>query len=588
MTSGLYLSGKLGKVAVYLMSPRSSRRRRLSRFILLAATGMLLLGIIGAAGYYLFTGWRARDLAAKAEENFAQANYRLAWLQLQSAKTLRPAEPQVLRAAAKIEAAFGQATAMDRFEQLAGRTKLTPDDLQSRAEIATRFGTDGQFATAVEELASSGRITEAGQLRAARQLRRGDLDRAIVETRGLLAEQDDPVLRLMLAELVVRRYGPEFGPGRAPSAEALGASAEAVEIIDALLDTPQRDAALGLGLNELKTSSENRQRWAVEAMSRVERENPALLPAATVLVRAGKKTPGEIHEQLRPIFDGAPLDRRAAYVLWLTGAGLPREGLTLITAQEAIESTAAFGARTEALFQTDNPDAVLAAVEAGGNVDADVRLAAKARAEYVRGRGAQGGAAALREAMDAAARAGRLEFMMAAADELGATTVADAKLAELCGDPAVADYAFQVARDRFDRRGRPSLLSAALERAQIAAPQSEAVRDYGRYRLLLNGGEVSLEETAAAVADQRANTTIRITHALNLLRKNRPAEALEAFDDITVFADRLAPGQQSVIAAVLAGGGDGLRAQRLAQVIDVDKLLPGEYALIAPLRIAGP
>jgi hypothetical protein len=99
------------------------------------------------------------------------------------------------------------------------------------------------------------------------------------------------------------------------------------------------------------------------------------LPAAAVLVRSGQKTPQQIHGQLRPLFDAAPLERRASYALWLSGAGMPKEALTLITAQEAGESTAAFGARTEALFATQNLDGVLAAVEAGGNVDADVRLA---------------------------------------------------------------------------------------------------------------------------------------------------------------------------------------------------------------------
>jgi hypothetical protein len=78
---------------------------------------------------------------------------------------------------------------------------------------------------------------------------------------------------------------------------------------------------------------------------------------------------------------------------------------------------------------------------------------------------------------------------------------------------------------------------------------------------LLKGDLVSLEETAAAVADEPSNTTFRITHALNLLKKNRPAEALEVFDDVTVFADRLSPGQQAVIAAVLLGSGDEARAR---------------------------
>lgn len=563
---------------------KSHRRQVLLRSLGILAVALVVLGIVGAAGYYVFTGWRARDLAGKAKTNFDEGNYRIAWLQLNSAKGLRPNDPEVLRVAGKIEGAMGRATALEYFEKLAQKTDLTPEDLQQRAEIAARFGDDRQFAEAVGALEASGRATEAVQLRAARQLRQGDIDRAIVEARRAADASDDPELKLALARLLVQRYRPEFGPSRNPSAQAVAGSAEVVEIIDGLLETPQRNAALAFALNDVNTTPENRRRWAVAAMENVQTDNPALLPAASVLVRSGQKTPPQIHEQLRPAFDAAPLERRAGYALWLTGAGLPKDALTLITAQEAGESTAAFGARTEALFATENLDAVLDAVEAGGNVDADVRLAAKARAEYARGRGAQGGAAALREAMDAAAKSRRLEFILPTGDSLGATTVVDTKLADLCGDPAVADYVFRVARDRFSRRGRPSLLAAAFERAQAASPQSPSVQDYARYLALIGDEPVNLEATAAACAAEPANVTFRITHALNLLENNRPGDALKIFDDITVFADRLPPGQLAVIAALFAANGDTARARAAVAGIDPDLLSPGEYLLVAPLR----
>jgi len=573
-----------------MSSRRKKNRRRqiLLRSLAIFGAFLLLLGILGAVGYQFFTGWRARDLAGKAKENFEKANYRMAWLQINSAQDLRGNEPEVLRVMGMIEAAIGKASALDSYEKLAQKTELTPEDLQARAEIATRFGTDEQFSQAVTALDASGQSLEAGKLRTARQLRRGDIDRAISEARTAAAVSDDAALKLALARLLVQRYRPEFGPGRNPSAEALARSAEVVEIIDGLLETPQRNEALALALSEVNTVPKNRQRWAALAMEKVETDNPALLPAAAVLVRSGQKTSEQIHEQLRPIFDAAPLERRAAYSLWLTGAGLPKESLTLITAQEAGESTAAFGARTEALFATDNLDGVLAAVESGGNIDADVRLSVKARAEYARGRGAQGGAAALRDAMDAAAKSRRLEMILPTADALGASTVVDEKIAELCGDPSVADYVFRVARDRFSRSGRASLLVSSLERAQAASPQSPAVQDYVRYLALTGDGEVSLEETAAASAAEPANVTFRITHALNLLKNNQPAEALKVFDDVIIFANRLPPGQLAVIAAVLSASGDAKRAQSAAALLDPDLLLPGEYALILPLRTAAP
>ncbi len=565
-------------------STQSHSRRLFLRSLAILGLALLVLGVLAAAGYHVFSGWRARDLAAKAKANFENANHRLAWLQINSAKDLRGEDPDVLRVMAVIEGGMGRASALQHYEKLSEKTELTPEDLLARAEIATRFGDEAQFEMAVKALEESGRASEAAPLRMARKLGKGDIDRAIAEARSAVGAGDDPVLKLALGRLLVQRYRPEFGSGRNPSAQALAGSAEAAQIIDSLLDTPQREEALAFALSQAQAEPQVRLRWAAAAMEKVVTDNPALLPAAAVLLRSGQKTPQQVHEQLRPVFDAAPLDRRAAYALWLTGAGLPKEALTLITAQEAGESTAAFGARTEALFASENLDGVLAAVEAGGNVDADVRFAAKARAEYARGRGPQGGAAALREAMDAAAKARRLEFILPTGDALGASNVVDAALAELCADPAVADYVFRVARDRFVRRGRPSLLAAAFERAQSASPQGAAVQDYTRYLALTGDGAVALAETAAACEAEPSNANFRITHALNLLRHDRPAEALAAFDDLTVFADRLPPAQLAVIAAVLAANGDSARARAAAIAVDPQLLQPGEYRLVAPLR----
>jgi hypothetical protein len=555
-----------------------------TRTLAILAVALVILGALGAVGYHCFTGWRARDLAAKAKDNFEKANYRMAWLQINSAKELRPEEPDVLRVLGQIEGAMGRATALGYYEKLSQKSELNADDLQARAEIATRFGNEEQFAEGIDALEKAGKAKEAGELRTARKLRQGDIDRAIAEARSVLAASDDPALQFTLARLLVQRYRPEFGPGMAPSAEALAGSAEVVEIIDGLLDTPLRKDALAFALNEVSTTPPNRQRWAAAAMEKVDIDNPALLSAAAVLLRSGQKTPQEIHEQLRSVFDASPLDRRAAYALWLTGAGKPKEALAIITAQEAGQSTAAFGAHTEALFATENLDAVLAAVEYGGNIDDDVKFAAKARAEYARGRGAQGGAVALREAMDAAAKRGRLEMILATGDTLGAARVVDKNLGELCGDPSLADYVFRVARDRFSRSGKASLLGSAFELAQSSSPQSASVQDYARYRGLLEGGKADLAETSAACTAEPSNVTFRITHALNLLDHGKSAEALQGFDDITVFADRLPHGQLAVIAAVFHTNGETQRAQAVAAAIDTNLLAPGEYALIVPIR----
>jgi hypothetical protein len=115
-----------------MSSRRKKNRRRqiLLRSLAIFGAFLLLLGILGAVGYQFFTGWRARDLAGKAKENFEKANYRMAWLQINSAKDLRGNEPEVLRVMGMIEAAIGNASALDSYEKLAQKTELTPEDLK--------------------------------------------------------------------------------------------------------------------------------------------------------------------------------------------------------------------------------------------------------------------------------------------------------------------------------------------------------------------------------------------------------------------------------------------------------------------------
>ena len=557
---------------------------RARRAWLVAALVVLVLAGVLTCAYFFFVGWRARDLAAKARANFENANYRMAWMQINSAKNLKPEDPDVLRVMAMVDAAIGRATALDYYEKLSQKVDLSPEDLKARAGVAARFGSDEQFGQAVEALEKAGEISEAAKLRAARQVRQGNLDRAIAEARIAADISGDPAEKLQLARLIVQRYQPEFGEGIIPSAEAVVTIDESVGIIDSLLATPVRDEALAFGLSEANASPELRLKWAKTAMEKPDAQSPALLPAVTVLVASGEKTAGEIHAQLRSLFDATPLESRAAYAQFLTGAGMPKEALALVTAQEAFESNNSFVARTGALSALKNYDAVLAAVQTGGNVDADLLLLVKARAEYARGRDAQTGPSALREAMDAAANLRRIERIISAADSLGASALADEKLVELCGDPGLTDYVFPIARDRLARRGKFLVLSNAFERARDASLQSPAVLDYWRYRSIIGGGKTDLAETAAAVASDPANVSYRVTHALNILRQGKPAEAMDAFDGVTVFANRLTPGQLAVLAAVLSANNDDERALRIVAAIDPELLEPREYALIAPLR----
>ncbi|MGA0848877.1 MAG: hypothetical protein ACO3RX_02905, partial [Chthoniobacterales bacterium] len=489
------------------------------RVLAVSAVVVVVLGILAAVGFHIFQGWRARDLAAKALQSFEQANYRAAWLQVNSARNLRPDDPAVLRASAIIESRFGMPTAMDYWDRFAEAGELSAEDLEERGRAAAALGDDAQFGRAVDGLDAAGNASAAGRLRTVRSLARGNMDRAIEEARRAVAATDEPAMKLDLARLLLRRHVDLLSV--APTApESQQIANEMFAIVDALQGTEKGEEALAFGLTFLLPGQEGQERWANLAMKNANAANPALLPAATVMIDLGKAKADELHKTLRPAFDAAPLDRRAAFVAWLSRQGMPREALTLITAQEAGESTEAFVARTNALAEMGNWTAVIETVEAGGNVPLSIRLATKARAEYALRQQAQSGAKSLADALRSAAREGTLPTIIATGDEMGGQQTVDDTLVELCGDPGSADLVFRLVRDRLSRRGpaAQATLANAHARATAAAPNAVSVQDYARYVKLLTplDEDATEEEVAALVVDPEV-TARAVTGVLFLL-----------------------------------------------------------------------
>lgn len=566
---------------------RRQRRARLKAILRRGLFAILAFALLGVAGFWIYTGWRARDLALKARHNLETANYRMAWVQVNSARDMRPGEPEVLRSMAIIDTAFGRKEGLDNWRELAAVEKLTMEDQEQRARAAMRFRDPGEFRAATDALAAAGRSEVVARLRAADQLFRGDLEEAIEEARRGVAFSEDPQLRLDLARMLLRRYVAELASSPGKGTPAIKAFGEITAIVDSLKTHPEIGSeALGFGLTFLLPGPEVQKGWADLAMERMDAGNVALLPAATVLIDNKYDTAESMHRRLRSIFDGAPLERRAAYAGWLTRHGMPREALTMITAKEAAEGLKPFLARTEALAALGNWPALIATAEEGGNVPQSVLLLAKARAEYAQRGGAAAGASSVSAAMRAAAREGLLAETVQAADGFGARASVGDALVELSGDSFAAGIAFRMARGRFAGDGDSARLQAAFERATQAVPEDLAVRDYGRYATMIENvsAKPDLDGAAHDAVAEPGNPLVRVTQSLALLRAGRAREALEVFDNITIFYDRLPPGPQSVVCAVLAANGETAAARAMAAAIDVANLHPGEKALLNNLR----
>jgi hypothetical protein len=562
---------------------RRGRRRGWKRLLRHPWKLLLLLIILTTAGWYLFTGWRARDLASKARESFEKGNYRMAWLQLQSARDLRAGDTEVLRTGALLEAKFGRPEALTSLQELENRGALREEDLEEKARMAMRFGSEEEFEEAVQKLEAMGSGADAVPLRATRAVLRGDIDRAIAEARRAAETSDNPAAKLELARLLGKRHGHVLRNYGRPAAEDLPALQEIVQIIDGLQTTEMAEAALALGLGAMATDDQTKARWAEAGMKNVSADNPALLPAAEFLVRSGASTAQAMQARLRPLYDTAPLAQRADFALWLSRQGLPKEGLTLITAQEAADDLSAFLARTDALARMSNWQGVLETTETAEKVPDSMRQLTRVWAVVNSGdpvgmRTAL--ARAVESAVQSAAREKQLRPMLESLDSVGAGDAANAELVRLCANPEAADAAFSLLRERVGRSGGTPALEEAYARALEAAPGAPSVIDHGRYLELFRGLRVEPSETTSAIANQPSEIPPRITHALLMLRRNDPAAAKAAFDDVTVFYDRMAPAHQVVVASFTAGTGDMKMARLMRGAINTGVLTPGEMAVL--------
>jgi tetratricopeptide (TPR) repeat protein len=562
---------------------RKKHRRRRKSLLRKAWFWVLLAVILLVGGFKIFTVWRARDLAGKATESFERGDYRMAWLQLRSARELQPGDTEVLRVGAMLESKFGHSSALATLQELERKGSLQKEDVSEKARMAMRFGSEQEFEEALQKLEAMGGQDDSVTLRTARAAMRGDIDRAIKEARQALKSSDNPEAKLELARLLGKRHGHTLRTYGRPAAEDVPALREIVQIIDSLQSSKLAEPALALGLGAVAADEQTRKKWAEAAMRNVDPSNPALLPAAEFLVRSGASTAPEMQAKLRPLYDTAPLAQRADFALWLSRQGIPKEGLTLITAQEAEDDLSAFLARTDALARMSNWQGVLETTEKAEQVPESMRRLTRVWALANSKDGLAMGPAlvqAVEAAVQAAARERQLRPMLESLDSIGAGPVADAELAKLCTNPEAADVAFSLLRERIGRTGGTAALQTSYERALLAAPNAPSVADHGRYLELFRTSRIDPADTAAAIASKPAEVSPRATHALLMLRRNDPSGAKATFDDITVFYDRMNPAHQVIVAAYTAGTGKADLAQKMRRAINTKILTSGELALL--------
>ena len=540
---------------------------------------VLLLAVTGGAGLYFFTGWRAQDLTRKAMANARTGNIQMARLQVASAQSLRGQSPEVRRAMAYVRSAANDPAAIALWEELAAEMTLSAEEIEERARLITRNGSDEQFAAAITALEQNGDAAKVASLRSQRALRRGNLQESIDEARAAAAQSNEPAKKIQLLTLLLRRHAPMLAaPGQAPPDDVRGGE-EIIALVDELQGTNLANAAIALALGSFPKSPEKSRSWSEAAMKQLTTDNPALLPAARYLVKSGALDVAEVSRQLSAVFAGATPARQAQLAQFLTENGRAEEVLLLITRKKAAADPAAFEERGRALAALEKWHELLSLAEAAANAPESWKLffrgwAARNLGKTTVAQKALGGA------VRASVREGNAANLLAPLDAIGEEKAADPVIIEMCGRAETADGFFRAARDRFGRRGQFASLWEAYEAASTAKPDAPSVQDYRRRLDLLAGKTVSSSETAAAVAAAPGDPSARFTHALALLREDRAADALVVFHDIDIFVDQLPPGDKAIVIALWEANGMNTYASSLRQSLDPALLEKGEYALI--------
>jgi len=565
-----------GETVVYTKRKKvlSSGQKRFRLFLKRAAVIIVLVAVVGAILLHFALGWRARDLARKARESFDKGDYRTAFLQLFSARTLRKDDAVVVRSGAVLEGRIGSKESLQLWDQLARQVELSDDDRLERTVATLRLGTDEQFSRAVREFEQAGDPAKASALKVARLVIRGDLDGAVAEARQGSESTGDPYLRLDIAKLLHQRH--RVAALNDPQAEA--GRKEMIAVVDSLIGTPAAEQALTFGLGNMTLPEDVRERWVAEAMKDFSSGNLALLPAIDAQVRAGQLTAVQADAMLMPVFKNAPLARRASLAMWLANNRLSAKSLELVTFEDAIADESAFAVRVNALALEKQWDELNKTVDAA-SVPESLRAMTRAQAAAAFGK-IDSMNASVRLGIAAAAREGKLEPIVAAADGLGATAVANEALLSLCDNAGTAHAAFYLLRDRLGRTVGTKGLAEAYARAKTAAPDAISVRDFARYISTFEGGMPATSETAAAVTEEPGSIPARVNHALVLLRYRKFEEARAAFNGVTIFYPELPAAQQAVIASVAGASGERDLARQLRSGINTAILDPREKAML--------
>ena len=527
--------------------------------------------------YRAVKGWRARHLAAQAEDLTGQEKWTDALAKARAAYQLQPGEPAAIRAVAHLQNAAGNAAAAIPFwKELEGAKAVSPADRRSYAEDLFRVG---MLAEAEQELnrVLGGPAPEAAALRLAARMsvaRRNYEQGMEFARRALRLDPKSKEGQLLLGLL-------QFdAPG----------SREKEAGLEALMQVAEDRGKTGLEAIEYLAHKEELPEAEVEKLVLLLKESP-------VATEAQKLMALDWEMKLQPAQRAALLERKGAeckvadaearrsFGVWLN---LHREfarTLQVIPLAEALTRKDLLLVHLDALAGLKSWQEIEEILGRKGvpldEVYVELFLA---RSAMELGEVSKSELHWRRAHLGAAASPEQMWFVGSYAEKIGEIHEAELAYKSLTASAKTARPAYEALLRLADRKGDTTALRGVLREMRGRWQGDIAVENDYTYLSLLGGLEVAagVKTAERLVAQAPGSLPHRTTLALAYQRSAQPARALAVYDGLVIPWERTSPAQRAVHAAVLGSNGKPDEARAEARALRVESLRPEERELIAP------
>lgn len=610
--------------------------------VLLGTTGFFLARPTRNA----IKGWQARRHAAKAFALLDQEKWQEAKDEAVAAYQLRNNEPDALRAVARFLSRTRQPQALEFWDQLAKTAKLNRDDLRDEGTVALLLGDAKRAAPAIAELgAAPDAIPRDWLLNAQLQLQQGAPDKALESIAKMFAHQGATAreeLQASLLQLQAAHTGNAEVDQRSQSEawqrlNELAQRDDAVAL-DSLVILAQRHLAFPASVEAGVSPAEQKP----DVTGQTSDSSDFRLPTSDVLIARLESHPlskapqkllaTDLQTQENPAEKDALIQRAVdefresdnssliALARWLNGKAEFQRQLDTIPLERAAQDRELFLQHLDALGALGRWDEIERLLESERfPLDPVIQHMYLARANTQQGQPEAAKNEWLRAVDATNGDAGKLMTVGEYAEKNGATEIAESAYQQVTSTAPKLRAAWQgrlrLAQAAKDTRRMHDILGRMLEQW----PNDTAVQNDEAYTRLLLLGSVEAGVSPAdpnrvgSAADSRtvagetpASTSeelIRIEQlarelverqptslphrtllALDLLKQQRPAAALQVYDGIQIATNTVTPSALAVHASVLAANGNGDAARGEISHVPTDSLLPEEKAGTEDLR----